>query len=202
MTELSNLLIILIASILISVIIVIKLWGKLSKKRKKQIHFIASFITIISIIFAVFFFYFEQNRLEKIELENKKVLLYTLKDEIDFDIKYSEAITGLRQKLLETYEVPSNRFLIITIEEAINKGDIGDIQFKTDLRKVYWQMGNVNRILDEIPMFMPEIPEQSEGFLKLKRERMIVLIENNDNVKPLLYSLKSRTESLIKSLEK
>jgi hypothetical protein len=187
-------------SLLIFVYWVIKNWNKL-KKYEPQIHFISSAITVASILLAIYTFYSEQSRIEKTELENQKVLLYALRDELNTNIELAQNISDTEDRLLKTFGVPLNRFSTITTIEVINKGNIGDLQFKTDLRKVYNRMVTVNTILDGLPIFIPLTKEQTEIYFSLKKERAEDIIKENEEIKLFLNHLIPETDSLIQSLE-
>lgn len=191
--------------LIISVIIIVWKNKKIRKKIEDNkttievIYIIASIFTVISIFLSLTLFYIEQERVRTGELENQKALLYALRDEIDTDISFAEHISNNTKKYLETDEVPIHRFSTITIIEVINR-DIGDIQFKSNLRRVYNRMESSNRILENLPLFIPLNQEQVKIYFKLKKEHMNLLIKRNDEIKLFLYDLRLKVDSLIQSV--
>ena len=185
----------------------IQKWSVKNRSKIELFYIIVSIFTVISVFVGLWQlssqqeqFYLEQEHLKTKELENQKSLLYALKDEIDIDIFISEDILNSSDKLLETQELPINRFSTFVIKEVINQGDIGGIEFKTDLRKLYTLTENSNRMLDQVSLFIPATEQQFKIFLKLRKERVNLLIEYNKEIKPLLYDLKFQVDSLIQTL--
>jgi len=189
---------ILVAIILILTIIIFKSWNKL-EKWKEQLRFIASIITVVSILFAVFVFYHEQNQMKERELENQRVLLEVFTEEIEYNLEITESVEKNRNKLLETDEWPRYHYRTIIIEQVIKYVKIEDSNLRKQLWRAYTFLAEGNYIIDLMPIYIPETKEQYDSFVKLKKEHANMLLDYNNYAKEELLDLKPKIEALIQS---
>ncbi|MFA4955370.1 MAG: hypothetical protein WC556_00170 [Candidatus Methanoperedens sp.] len=158
---------------------------------KDNINMVASITTIIALVIAIVTFYDAKSQ----ETDSRIALTSELIHEIDFNLIYIDNNQKISEKLTTTYEVPLYKFSNIILEEALRNGKIGNITTKKEMFAALQMMNSLNNLMDE-PIYDIHGTNTPEGYIKLKKERYDLILQNSENIKFLLKDIKTALTNL------
>lgn len=168
-------------------------WIENHEKQIKTTSIIIGLFTIFSFMFAIFTFYYQQNKELKIQEENKKIFIENARAEIDTNNLLISTINKDIENYINTSNLPLKIFIFDNLQRLENE-DLS-VDLRRDIIFAVDTMQQVNRILNRLwGTQINLIPiEASNSYYKLRKANLEnIKTYSNDLIKTHLDSIEDR----------
>ncbi|OGI14976.1 hypothetical protein A3K63_03045 [Candidatus Micrarchaeota archaeon RBG_16_49_10] len=168
---------------------------------KPDIHFYADLATIISLLIIMGIFVWEQFKINQLEKQNTRVLLESLRIEINSNVGFIEDFEKIKERYKSSNEFTQSSFSTIVLEEIVSQGKIGNETDKIMMRSLSNNMTITNRVMGRFQnLFFYNTEEQYNAWHKLKNETVDKVSFNNQIIKVDLLKLNETIKYFLENI--